>query len=80
MGGIVDPGAVLLVLDFALEVDRHALEVGDHALDLGDPSALFIDLKFFRRISVSRDFIDSYSPEVPMNAGRNRPPERAPPA
>ena len=48
MRGIVDPGAVLLGLDFALEVDRHALEIGDHALDLGDPSALFIDLKFLQ--------------------------------
>jgi hypothetical protein len=46
--GIVDPGALLLGVDFALEVDRHALEIGDHALDLGDPSALFIDLKLLQ--------------------------------
>ena len=46
--GIVDPGALLLGVDFALQVDRHALEIGDHAFDLGDPSALFIDLKLLQ--------------------------------
>jgi hypothetical protein len=48
MGGIVDSGPVLLGLDFALEIDRHALEIGDHAFDLGNPSALFVDLKFLQ--------------------------------
>ena len=48
MGGIVDPGPLLLGLDFALEVNRHALEIGDHAFDLGNPSALLIDLKFLQ--------------------------------
>ncbi|MDH8190412.1 hypothetical protein QIG62_27590, partial [Klebsiella pneumoniae] len=40
--GIINASAVLLVLDFALQVDRHALEVGDHAFDLRNPSALFV--------------------------------------
>ena len=48
MRGIIDPGALLLGLDLALEIDRHALEIGDHALDLGDPSALLVDLKFLQ--------------------------------
>jgi len=34
MRGIVDPGALLLGLDFRAPIDRHALEVGDHAFDL----------------------------------------------
>lgn len=46
--GIINASAVLLVLDFALQVDRHALEVGDHAFDLRNPSALFVDLKFLQ--------------------------------
>jgi len=46
--GVVDPGALLLGMDFALQVDRHALEVGDHAFDLGDPSAFFVDLKLLQ--------------------------------
>ena len=48
MRGIVDAGAVLLGLDLALEVARHALELGDHAFDLRDPAALFVDLKFLQ--------------------------------
>ncbi len=48
MRGIVDPGPLLLGLDFALELDRHALEVGDHAFDLGNPAALLVDLKFLQ--------------------------------
>ena len=48
MRGIVDPGALLLGLDFALQIDRHALEVGDHTFNLGDPSALLVDLKLLQ--------------------------------
>ena len=48
MGGIVDPGALLLGLDFALQIDRHPLEVGDHTFNLGDPSALLVDLKLLQ--------------------------------
>ena len=64
MRRIVDPGAVLLGLDLALEVDRHAVELGDHALDLSDPPALLVDLEFLRQINVSRDFIGSFSPDA----------------
>ena len=48
MRRIVDAGAVLLGLDLALEIDRHALELGDHALDLRDLAALLVDLKFLQ--------------------------------
>ena len=48
MRGIVDPGALLLGVNFALQIDRHALEVGDHPFNLGDPSALLINLKFLQ--------------------------------
>jgi hypothetical protein len=48
MRRIIDTGAILLHLNFALEVRRHALEISDHAFDLGDPSALFVDLKFLQ--------------------------------
>ena len=46
MRGIVDTGALLLGLDFALEVAAHALELGDHGLDLGGPAALLVHLEF----------------------------------
>ena len=45
MGGIVDTGALLLGLDFALEVGAHALELGDHGLDLCGPAALLVHLE-----------------------------------
>jgi hypothetical protein len=45
MPGIVDVGPVLLRLDFALKLDRHAIELGDHAFNLHDLPALFVDLK-----------------------------------
>jgi hypothetical protein len=48
MRRIVDPGTLLLGVDFALQIDRHTLEIGDHAFNLGDPSALFVDLKFLQ--------------------------------
>ena len=48
MRGIVDPGALLLGVNFALQIDRHTLEVGDHTFDLGDPSALLVDLKLLQ--------------------------------
>ena len=48
MPGIVDPGALLLRLDLALEIDRHAVELGDHALDLRNPAPLLVNLKFLQ--------------------------------
>ena len=48
MRGIVDPGAVLLGLDLAIEVGGHALELGDHALDLRDPAPLLVDLELLQ--------------------------------
>ncbi len=48
MRGIVDSSALLLGVDFALQVDRHTLEISDHAFYLGNPSALFVDLKFLQ--------------------------------
>jgi hypothetical protein len=48
MGGIVDPGAVLLDLDLSFQIGGHALEFGDHALDLHDLPALFVDLKLLQ--------------------------------
>jgi hypothetical protein len=44
----VDAGAILLGLDFALEVAGDTIELGDHAFDLRDPAALFVDLKLFQ--------------------------------
>ena len=40
--------ALLLGLDFALQVDRHTLEIGDHAFNLANPAALLVDLKFLQ--------------------------------
>jgi hypothetical protein len=48
MGWIVNPGAVLLDLDFALEIAGHALEFGDHAFDLHDLPTLLVDLKLLQ--------------------------------
>ena len=48
MRRIADPGPLLLGLDLALEIVRHALEVGDHALDLGNPPALLVDLELLQ--------------------------------
>ena len=48
MGRIVDAGPVLLDLDLALEIARHALEFGDHALDLRHLAALLVDLKLLQ--------------------------------
>ena len=48
MARIVNSGAVLLGLDFALEVGAHALELGDHALDLRDLAPPFVDLKLLQ--------------------------------
>ena len=48
MPGIVDPRAVLLGLDLALEIDGDALELGDHALDLRDLAPLLVDLKLLQ--------------------------------
>ena len=47
-GRIMDAGAVLLGLDLAFEVGRHAVELGDHALDLRNPAPLLVDLKFLQ--------------------------------
>ena len=44
----MDAGAVLLELDLAVEIGRHALEFGDHALDLRDLAPLLVDLKFLQ--------------------------------
>ena len=48
MTGIVNPGAILLDLDVALEIAADALELADHALDLGDPAASLLDLKLLQ--------------------------------
>src|SRR6185437_15761958 len=48
MPRIVDAGAVLLDLDFALQVAGHAIEFGDHGFDLRDLAALLVDLKFLQ--------------------------------
>jgi hypothetical protein len=48
MSGIVDARAVLLDLDFALELGRDTIELGDHRLDLGDLSPLLVDLKLLQ--------------------------------
>src|SRR6516164_6832441 len=48
MTGIVNPGAILLDLDVALEIAADALELADHAFDLGDPAAPLLDLKLLQ--------------------------------
>jgi hypothetical protein len=48
MGGIVDPGPVLLGFDLALEIAGDALEFGDHSSDLRDLAPLLLDLKLFQ--------------------------------
>ncbi|MGH8734454.1 MAG: hypothetical protein ACREVB_12270, partial [Burkholderiales bacterium] len=48
MRRIMDTGAILFGLDFALEVARDAIELGNHAFDLRDPAALFVDLKLLQ--------------------------------
>ena len=65
MAGIVDAGAVLLVLDLAVELGRDAVEFRDHRLDLGHLAPLLVDLKLLRRMRVSRDFIDYILPRSP---------------
>jgi hypothetical protein len=48
MAGVVNPGAILLGLDLALEIAADALELGDHALDLRDLAPLLVDLKLLQ--------------------------------
>src|ERR1700694_504783 len=48
MAGVVNPGAVLLGLDLALEIAADALEFGDHALDLCNLAPLLVDLKLLQ--------------------------------
>ena len=48
MRGVADARPLLLGLDLAIELVRHALEIGDHALDLGDAPALLVDLKLLQ--------------------------------
>jgi hypothetical protein len=48
MPGIVNPGAILLDFDVALEIAADALELADHPLDLGDPATPLLDLKLLQ--------------------------------
>ena len=50
--------AILLDLDFALELTRDAIKLGDHRLDLGDLPPFLVDLKLLQPVSVLCDFID----------------------
>jgi hypothetical protein len=73
MTRIMNAGTILLDLDVALEIAADALELADHSLDLTDPATPFVDLNFFKRMSVARDFIDSCSPK-PGHIKSARPP------
>ena len=74
MRRIVDAGAVLLGLDLAVEVGRHAVEVGDHAFDLRNPAPLLVDLEFPQaneRLTRLHRLILPRSPES-LRPGRSR--------
>jgi hypothetical protein len=45
MIGVADSGALFLVDDLAIEVDRHPCEFGDHQLDLPNAPALLLGLE-----------------------------------
>src|SRR5690242_18161935 len=65
MRRIVDAGALLLGLDLAVEIGRHALELGDHALDLRDLAAPLVDLKLLQPNERVTRLHLRYSPGVP---------------
>ena len=48
MARIVNIGTILLGLDLALEIARHAVELCDHAFDLHDLPALLVDLELLQ--------------------------------
>src|SRR5439155_5730275 len=60
--GIVNSRALLLDLDLAVEIARHALELGDHALDLRHLPAPFLDLKF---LQAEQRFTRLHRPTLP---------------
>jgi hypothetical protein len=42
---IIDPGAILLNLDFPVQITGHPLKLGNHAFDLSDLAPLLVDLE-----------------------------------
>ena len=48
MTGILNSGAILLDLDFAIEIRADAFEFRDHAFNLRDFLSLLVDLKLFQ--------------------------------
>src|SRR5436305_14434438 len=73
MRRIVDPGALLLGRDLAIEVGRHAVEISDHAFDLRNPAPLLVDLEFPQaneRLTRLHRLVLPRSPDI--NSGRSR--------
>ena len=48
MRRVLDPGAVLLGLDLAVEIGGHVLELADHVLEIGNLACFLVGLKLFQ--------------------------------